>query len=166
MMTKLDQIKEFLATQYPEGEYKEGDLWQKIDVLQCCSLQCMDAAMELIDEEDYYDVDFSKDKQVYMLFFTGASNYFPGIWIGDSDPELIDQMPIYQFDLSVGEDELLPIGNFRFYIETLLNEFLQVYKKNDEYMKTALLLQEKVKVFSTEIINKGSFVITPIEDNE
>lgn len=56
--------------------------------------------MDLINEPDFYAIDFTETHQVYMLFFTGSSDYFPGIWIGNDDINDIDSMPIYIFDLS------------------------------------------------------------------
>jgi hypothetical protein len=69
-------------------------------------------------------------------------------------------MPIYIFDLSAGDENMgKPIGNFRYYIEKLLNDFLEYYKKDDVYRKTALLIKEKIKEFSQSMINKDNYIL-------
>lgn len=62
---------------------------------------CGDVELYIIDENDYYGCDFTNDRKMCMLFFAGASNYFPGIWIGDVDPYdvEIDTYSIYIIDL-------------------------------------------------------------------
>lgn len=109
----------------------------------------MDISLDLIDEDDYHGANFTNNKKVYMLFYTGSLNYFPGIWIGNDNIDFLDSMPIYIFDLSASDENIIePIGNFRHYIEKLLNDFFQYYKKDDGYTKTALLIKEKIKEFT------------------
>lgn len=94
-MTTLTKMKEFLTTRYPNGDCADGDIQQKICELQCSELLTMDHNLDLIDEADFYGVNFTNNQQVYMLFFIGSSDYFPGIWIGNDDIEHLDSMPIY-----------------------------------------------------------------------
>ena len=78
-------------------------------------------------------------------------------------------MPIYIFDLSCGTDEpAKPIGNFRTYVETLLNDFIQKSNKSDEsdesgesdkYVQIAKILLQKVKIFSNKMIDKGDYIL-------
>lgn len=121
---------DLLNTKYHEGDYNDGDLWQKISQLDCSDLPCMDISLNLIDEDDYYGVNFTNNKKVYMLFYTGSTDYFSGIWIGNDNIDFLDSMSIYIFDLSVSNENIIePIGNFRYHIEKLLNDFFQYYKK-------------------------------------
>lgn len=164
-MNKLEKMIDLLNTQYEKGEYLDGDLWQKISALECSNLTCMDISLDLIDESDYYGVDFSNEKKVYMLFFTGSSDYFPGIWLGNFNIEFLDSIPIYIFDLSdLDNNKSEPIGNFRFYIETLLDNFLNQYKQDDEYTKTAFLIKEKIKNFSPLTIDKGDYILDIVDE--
>jgi hypothetical protein len=164
-MNKLEKMINLLNIKYPDGEYLDGDLWQKISDLNCSDLPCMDISLEPIDESYYYGVDFSNEKKVYILFFTGSSDYFSGIWLGNYNIEFLDSMPVYLFDLSDSDDNKSePIGNFRFYIESLLNDFLNKYKQDDEYTKTALIIKEKIKDFSTLTIDKGIYILDIMEE--
>ena len=46
----------------------------------------MDICEDLGDDYDFnYYIDFTGKNRVTMLFFTGDSTYFTGIWIGDDD---------------------------------------------------------------------------------
>ena len=178
-MSKLKQMENFLEgdpnleniTQDNFNEYwKEGDIWQKIASMELePPIPCLDISLEYRDEEDDYGVNFSKKQRVFELFFTGSSDYFPAIWIGDENEELLDQLPIYIFDLSCSTDpdEIIhfkPEGNFRTYIEIILNFFIENYDKDDEYMKTALWMKEEIKKFSTNCIVKGNYILNVIEE--
>lgn len=166
-MNKLEKMNKLLKIQYPYGNYSSGTIWQKISQLDCSELLCMDISMDLIDESNYYGVNFLDEKKVYRLFFTGSSYYFPGIWIGNFNIEFLDSLPIYIFDLSNSDiNKYTPIGNFRFYIEKLLDDFLMYYKKDDEYTKTALIIKEKIKEFSPLTIDRDNYILDVIEEEE
>ena len=91
---------------------------------------------------------------------TGCSDYFPAIWIGKDNEEQIDQMPVYIIDLSNNDATYeKPIGNFRNYIEKILNDFIAVYNKQDEYMEDAILYKKQIKMFSTNVIDKGNYYL-------
>lgn len=117
---------------------------------------CMDVDVGLIDETDYYGIDFSGKQRVLSLFFTGQSNYFPGIWIGN-EKELknytnIDEYPVYIFDLSNDKNFLEPIGNFRNYIELIVQN---VSSKDYEEISDSIL--KDLQKFSTKTINKRNY---------
>ena len=80
---------------------------------------CMDPDLSLINDADYYGIDFSK-QNVYQLFFTGSNNFFYGIVkLGDR----LDNCPIYLFDLAIASDSKPKfLGNFRTFIGHLLDE--------------------------------------------
>ena len=141
----LKYMREVLETQYPEGEYEDGNIWQKI-----CSMQgendfetnlCMDIDLVIHDE---------LPDNVYMLFFLGDSSYFPGFY---------NKSAIYYFDLecsTIEEDRVYCDDGTYFcrsggdetfdqYIRTILTDFLKVYNKDDEYKKTALLILDKLE---------------------
>lgn len=66
-------------------------------------LPIMDNSLEVIDDipEDYYGHNLTGKHKMIMLFYTGQSNHFPGILIGEHDYEnCLDQLPIYIMDLS------------------------------------------------------------------
>jgi hypothetical protein len=159
-LSKLDKIMEFMKTQV-DGPYDDGDIWQKIASLDDYpdKLPCMDIVMEFYGEHEECDeLDFTEEQKIIMLFFSGDSSYFPGIWIGNDELELLDCMPIYIIDIDDSQsDESEIVGNFRSYIEQLLNGFLNIYNIDDEYCKTAHLLLEKVKEFSSNMIDKGVY---------
>lgn len=159
---KLKKMYDFLSGDFINDKKlwkkcKKGDLWQRISE-KIDTYPCMDIVLEIVDENDYYGVDFRGDQKVYELFFPGSSNYFPAIWIGnDDDIEKLDELPIYVLDLSSDENEFECIGNFRKYIEILLNDFLEQYKKNDAYVKMAKIMKEQLKQFSSKTIDKGKY---------
>lgn len=112
------------------NEYQ--DLWWAISYVGG-ALPCMDASMDLIDEPEYYGVDFSCEKAVYSLFFTGSSNYFPGIHVINDDK--ITESPIYIFDLASSDnDSVSPVGNFKTYISMILNDFINEKPDLREYL--------------------------------
>ena len=120
---------------------------------------CMDITLDVIDEEDFYGLNFTEKQKVYSLFFTGSNDYFPAMWIGEDDEEKLDEMPIYILDLSSDKDTFEYKGNFRKYIETILNDFIKMYKKDDEYLKDAKFLKEELKKFSNNTYNKGNYTL-------
>ena len=123
----MTQTAEYLSNyedlQINEYLYNYEDLWREVAQHEP-ELPIMDPAMDMIDEPDYYGYDFTGDKSVYMLFFTGQSNYFPGIHVKKGDK--IDQSPIYIFDLQSDQKPLL-IGNFKTYMKKLLDDFISNY---------------------------------------
>jgi hypothetical protein len=131
----LKQIEKFVQT--------NEDLFQKISELDP-PLPTMDASMDLINEKDYYGIDFTKNP-VYMLFFTGSSNYFPGILPIENIP--LDQCPIYIFDIASDNQPSFE-GNFKKYISTLLKFYIK--KTGDK--KSKKLLKSLNKKFSDNVI--------------
>ena len=108
-------------------------------------LPVMDVSMKLINEKDYYGCNFSKNN-MYMLFFTGQSNYFPGIYIVKNVN--LDECPIFIIDTS-SKNEPIYVGNFRKYIKTLLKWFSEI-KKDNKKIKDAQL---DLNMFSNKIFD-------------
>jgi hypothetical protein len=160
-MSKLEKMVSVLNMQV-EGKYKDGDLWQKMCKVLKNSLLVMDIDLSYNARREY-GIDYRGKQRMCGLFFTGDSSYYPGIWIGEDDEELLDSMPIYVIDIECGDGIYEPYGNFREYIEELLSDFFKIYKKKDEYYHTALLIKEKIKDFSTETINKGPYKLLSYE---
>lgn len=71
--------------------------------LQETHLPCGQPICEIMDNPDFYSVNFSEDKQVFQLFFLGADNYFPAIWIGNKDTKNMDKYPVYLFNLNADQ---------------------------------------------------------------
>jgi hypothetical protein len=161
MSKKLTSIVQFLNINNKVCvDYgKCGDIWQKISGMGLNPLPCMDISMDIIDERDYCGVDFSGTNKVCMLFFTGSCDDFPAIWIGNDDIERLDEMPIYLLDLSCDEYTFKLIGNFKYYIEILLNSFVSAYDQRDIYMDTAELMISEIKNFSDNIIDKHDYIL-------
>lgn len=141
MSEKLQKIEKFLE------EYE--DLWQNI-AYNGGALPCGDFTIDVIDENDYYGCNFSEENRVIMFFFTGQSNYFPAIHIGNISEDMcenIDEFPVYIFDI-VGDtdnnNEPKLIGNFRHYIEKLLIDY------EDEKGEVERALKD-VKIFSDKL---------------
>lgn len=141
-----------------DDDFNDGDIYQKIHELNT-ELPCMDIDLNLVPDEYYYNNNFDNDNKVYGLFFLGDGDYFPGIWIGNSDISKLDEMPIYMFDLEFEYDEKssTPIGNIKFYINCLLDDFFNQYTKNDAYYKQALFLKKQILKLSDNMIDKGTF---------
>jgi hypothetical protein len=74
----------------------------------------------MINDSTYYGIDFSENP-VIQFFFTGSSDCFPAILPLTDVP--LDKCPIYSFDLSGGDRELICEGNIRKYLSKLLLEF-------------------------------------------
>lgn len=123
-------------------------LWQIIDEYEPC-LPLMDLSMELINEDNYYGYDFTGEKQVYQLFFTGSSNYFPGIYCTGTNK--LDECPIFIFDLPVPNIEY--IGNFKLYMTTVLKDFLKkkVKNKHNKYQSEAEEALNELDIFSDKV---------------
>lgn len=109
--------------------------WCTCNVIGSCN---NDVACDIIgdrpDESNYYGWDFTNDKRVLRLFFGGSSNFFCGIPIGNQDItsiDNIDQLLIYVFDLPSGLEGLEKLGNFKSYIQSELNEFINMYEEGD-----------------------------------
>ena len=115
-MNKLDELRDVL------NEYSH--IFQNISKHENNAYPCMDVSLDLINEPDFYAVDFTETQQVYTLFFTGSSDYFPGMWIGTDDINDIDSMPVYIFDLSSDCETLEPVGNVKQYITQIVDEIL------------------------------------------
>ena len=125
-MVTLDNIEDFIS------DYQE--LWWEIND-SGSGLPCMDIGF-MVDDPDYYGCDFSGNNKVYMLFFTGTSNFFPAI-VGIDDGVPIDECPIYIFDLACDDMMSAPVGNFRCYITLLV----------ENYLRGLLLVAPKLNIF-------------------
>ena len=146
-MGKFEQINEYLE------EYE--DLWQEIGSSDSV-LPCLDITMDIINENNYYGCDFSGKQQVYRLFHTGASNYFPGI-CNVNKIESIDKRPIYIFDIA-SDNRCEYVGNFKYYMTTLLKDYLSKNPKK-KYRKYALEALAILDHFSNIVHNKKYILV-------
>lgn len=113
----------------------------------------MDVSTDIVDERNYYGYDFSGNQSVYMLFFSGSSNYFPGLYCPSSkEPISVDTCPIYIFDLSITGKECKFVGNFRTFIFLVLSNYLKGCK-NQNFIQQAELALKELEQFSTELID-------------
>lgn len=113
-----------------------------------------DISMSIVDKKDHYGSDCSGEQRLMALFFCGASDYGPFIWIGDDEDymEKLDQYPIYEIDFSCGGSELNePIGNFKQYITKML----------ENYDKSSLIHLDQ---FSDNMIDKGNYCLKSAEN--
>lgn len=160
----MNKIEKFLSLDFIEYnsnfDYNEGDLWQKIgstiDTLHGIS----DVDFEILDDEDELGIDFSGKQKIYKIFFTGSSDFFPAIWIGEDDINNLEKYPVYMIDCSSNDIVSTSEGNFKNYINKFLDDFMKHYDKDDEYMKIAKITKKKLeKEFSSEIIDKGNYIL-------
>lgn len=154
-MNKLDELRDIL------NEY--GHIFQNISELETNAYPCMDVSLDLINEPDFYAVDFTETQQVYTLFFTGSSDYFPGIWIGHDDINDIDSMPVYMFDLSSDCETVEPVGNVKQYITQIIDSILVCPDISDEDKRSANELKMKLEPFSNTMIDKGHYRVKLVE---
>lgn len=143
-MTELERFIFDLLDEHEETiEFPDtGDIWQYIADLKDYPLPCMDICGDIVSDINYYGCDFSQEKQVIKIFFTGTSNYFPGIWIKEN--QRIDECPIYIFDLASSEDSFEPVGNLKTYLTTLLNFLLEQENVHPYYIAVAKKLMNKI----------------------
>jgi hypothetical protein len=136
---------------------KYDDLWMTMSDYECF---CMDIAMDVIDESNYYGADFSSNKKVMMIFFCGHSDCFQGIWIGNLKyKKILDQLPIYEIDLSCGDEKFQAKGNFKMYMTSMLNDFLDRYENMDIYYYYAVSALFDLNIFSDKILNLDDYVV-------
>ncbi len=147
-MSRFERIEEFL--------HECQELFWELRELEVAWNPLMDVSFRMIDEENYYGVNFTGDQRVCELFFTSQSNYFPGIWVGQGDLEDIDKYPIYVFDIA-GEEEPEPLGNIKQYITKILDECLASNKCTKETVKAILDLKKELDWLSDEVIEKGEY---------
>jgi len=139
--------------------YKYEDLWYKISDNDT-EYPIMDIALNEIDENDYYACDFSRNNKVMMLFFAGSSNFFLGIWIGESNyKNQLDQHPIYLFDLSSDTNNFECIGNFRTCMEIILTEQLNKKNIDKEMLKEIKSAYKDLDVFSRNILCNNDYLL-------
>jgi hypothetical protein len=131
IMKKYKEIKDFL------NEHEE--LWYKIDEHGENKLPLMDVDMEI-----------DKKTKVCKLFFTGDSDYFPGIHIMEKNIAL-DKCPVYVFDLQSDDPPEL-IGNFRNYMTIILKNYI---KETDD--QDAINVLNQLKSFSKIMIDVKAY---------
>jgi hypothetical protein len=153
-MTKLIKIRDMLS--------KYEELFQFISDIELDTHPCMDVSL---DENDYYGADFFGKQRVCQLFFTGSSDYFPAIWIGENENN-IDKMHVFILDLSDSDNIISePLGNVRQYVTKILDDFLKHCnnnKKDDQlkqHKQNTLNLKKELSKLSNEVIDKGNYVL-------
>jgi hypothetical protein len=156
----MEKIQEFLE------DYQ--DLWWEI--ADCDpEYPVMDVCLEKIDDEDYYGVDFTGDKSVYQIFFSGSSNYFAAVWPSNdnnhNDDNLdnldnLDKYPIYIFDMEdTSSPELKCVGNFKKFINLVIDDFLELNIMDDKTNALVNELLDDLDEFSDELINNDNYVV-------
>lgn len=104
---------------------KYENLCQVLSSIDDCVLPIMDLGGFINDDpEDYYGCNLTGKFRMYMLFFTGQSNYFPGILVGEQNEDNLDQYPIYIIDIA-SDNEFELIGNFKTYMSTIFDWALE-----------------------------------------
>lgn len=182
---KHKMMTDFLESTFKiEGEFQQGNMWQCMDSLSYDTtddipFMCMDVVMELLDDDSFYGVNFSGDKQVINMFFVGNHYSFPAIWIGNNDIKHLDEMPIYLFELETKTKTMFKsVGNFRTYIETLLDWFINKYNQlkqeqeldemfcepiGEEYIQLATMMRANTHHFSNHVVDKGMYQLNIID---
>lgn len=138
----MEQIENYL------NEYEE--LWHEISKYDSL-YPCGDVAMNIINEKDYYGFNFSKHRKVYEIFFAGSNNFFPAI-CNVINEKIIDQYPIYIFDLA-SDNNSSYVGNFKYFITELLKDHISK-SKSKKYIKIAKEALCDANVFSNNVITK------------
>jgi hypothetical protein len=113
-MTEFIKIKDYIK------EFE--DLFEKLEMNYNLPLPFIYTYCDVIDDEDYYGYNFSKDQKIYMLFYNGSSNFFAGIYKPKNSEQFeIDELPIYIFDLSNTNCPIKKIGNFKTYMKQIFD---------------------------------------------
>lgn len=112
------------------------------------------------EPENYYGCDFSGDQNVFQLFFTGASNYFPAIH--KKGGERLDEAPVYLFDLQAWDGsrvENLHL-NFKGYILRLL-DYMKACEPDHEGLQDAY---KELKPFSDRLARDEDYHLKSIDE--
>ena len=176
----MDKIKKLLELK-SEGDFKKGSLWKVIDDEVITypvhpddigfdyskANSCYKPSICLNNSHNDCGINFSDEQMVCKLFSSDSTSnlnnqtYYPAIWIGRGNLERIDEYSIYILDYEDFEEgyELKSVGNFRTYVEKVLTDFLDQYKKEveDEYIKTAEMMLKELSTFSNTVIDKGNY---------
>jgi hypothetical protein len=131
-LTELPSFKKII--QYLE---KYEELWYEITEKELgCAEQCGDIAMNIIDETEYYGIDFSNNKRVIQLFFIGSSDCFPAIVFPLCKPNKqklnLEEYPIHFWDLSSNDLKTTVSKNFKEYMTNMLTSYLLISPTNKE----------------------------------
>ena len=169
---KIDEILKILRETIDTAEFEcEYELFGFIDHKRCTRHLCGEIGLDysdhrsIINQPYYCGINFSGDQTVSILMYSiRLSNYFAGIWVGNGlvhEMDNIDELPVYIFDVNNAAyiQSIRPIGNIRFYINSLLDDFLKAYKCDDKFRKQAIFMKERIKLFSNKLINKGDYQI-------
>lgn len=99
---------------------------------------CCHGGIRWIDGKDEIGWDFRGPRRAFMLFFTGSSDYFVGIWVGDyveaicaepagdvTTPSLLEKLPVLVFDLEkddcCADGDGKSSGNLRSYLQEVVD---------------------------------------------
>lgn len=140
-------------------------LFQNVSDYESNAYPCNEVAFDIINEPDFYGTNCSGSQQIYMLFFTGSSDYFPAVWINNQndndDKQKWDEMPVYILDFSSDEKEFKSIGNVKQYIFQILHEIIRCSPDmSDKKDAKELILQ--LDFLSDHVINKGNYCLKSI----
>lgn len=170
LMTRMNEVLDtvYLPEDYdsdindPEDVWSEGDLFQKVGFSDGLFV-----GENYIDEEEYYGYDFRGKQRVMVLGNTGASDFFVGIWVGEyPDMTRLDEYPVYWFDLSCDEMVCKTEGNFREFVEKLLDEFREEYEDIEIYRREADEKRKLLCQFSTNLIGGDDYELKHAEERK
>ena len=148
---------------------KYAHLWCTIDAMSGCPLPLMDPAITELEydrtddaaSKTFMGFDFAGPRRVVQLWFLGTPEYFPAFWVGaDHYTQTLDRYPIYQFDLEMdtGDEPLLPVGNFKQYMTTVLEWYLRQAAGDEPAVPLAQEALAGLREFSDETYPKGHYV--------
>jgi hypothetical protein len=160
--TKKSNVKTIVKTIDDIAEYLENyDVLWLIISQNDPKYPLMDISCHMIDDNNYYGVDFSGENAVYELFFTGQSNYGPVICFPKNKKVSLDECPIYIFD-ATGDNIIEKIGNFKCYMSEIIKDFInkeniEIEEDDDNdtifYKSMANEAFKKLDKFSDKMIN-------------
>ncbi len=121
----------------------------------------------MLDEDDYYGCNFSGKNQILQIGYQGA-DHFPAIPFEESQKEIIDQLPVYYFDLSADNDEISTEGNFKTFMTTYWTEILNKIKlhtkssENKQILKSIQRAITDLDPFSDVLLSSEPFQMSNV----
>lgn len=146
------------------------DLFYELQLNNLCSDMLLGDVTDLdtIDNEDdtpenYFGFNFTGVNRTCMLFFTGDSTHFPGIYVGFHDLENeLDKCPIYIMDSEKEDNEEVElVGNFKMYLTLIYDTALQQLDENEnkELITSIKKAKKKLHKFSDIMIENTSKLV-------
>lgn len=143
-------LKKFLEKYTEIFEEIEG-----IDELELDIINSSEYFLEYIEDSDFIGYDFSR-YPTHKLMDGGSGDFFSGIidlnktatGIASGIVRGLDECPIYIFNLDNPDEVPRPAGNFKEYISTLLNAYIDF--EEVENIKLARKALKELQSFSSE----------------